>query len=85
MCHFYLFLFSPILHVTSLLQAVNAARHYGAEFGAAFQRGSVTSALAVMEFIGAQHKLIHDVAVTFFTVVYQREATEAAVFGKNNL
>jgi outer membrane protein len=30
-------LFSPVLHATSLLQAVNAARRYDAEFSAAFQ------------------------------------------------
>ncbi|MTD28843.1 TolC family outer membrane protein [Erwinia sorbitola] len=34
---FLLFFISPILHATSLLQAVNAARHHDAEFSAAFQ------------------------------------------------
>lgn len=144
MKHFFflLSLFSPILHATSLLQAVDAARSYDAEFSAAyqakkagneafdqgvagllptisldgsytkqdqphasyaaavkrhnyginlsqplfdmskiaaFQRGNATSDLADMEFIGAQQKLIRDVADAFFAVVYQREATEVAI------
>lgn len=139
---FLFFLFPPFIHATTLLQAVNAARRYDAEFSAAFQarkagneafnqgvagllptlsldgsytkqdqphasyaaavkrhnysinlsqplfnmskiaalqRANATSDLADIEFIGAQQKLIRDVADAFFSVVYQREVTEVAI------